>query len=76
MNGLQLDRLSFIPSSISTMEFALESSLEYMRERSAFGKSIDQFQVLRHRIAELYSEVEALKSFSYYCCQLYNVWYL
>ena len=72
MNGLQLERLCFMPSSIATMEFAISESLSYMKERKAFGKSINKFQVLRHRIAQLSSEIEALKVFSYYCCNLYD----
>jgi len=72
MNGLQLERLCFLPSSIATMEFAISESLNYMKERNAFGKSINEFQVLRHRIAQLSSEIEALKVFSYHCCDLYD----
>ena len=72
MNGLQLERLCFMPSSIATMEFAISESLSYMNERKAFGKSINKFQVLRHRIVQLSSEIEALKVFSYYCCSLYD----
>ena len=72
MNGLQLERLCFMPSSIATMEFAISESLSYMNERKAFGKSINKLQVLRHRIAQLSSEIEALKVFSYYCCSLYD----
>ena len=60
MNGLQLERLIFIPYSVASMEFAIEASLNYMSERKAFGKSIDKFQVLRHRIAKLSSKVQCL----------------
>ena len=72
MNGLQLERLIFLPSSIATMEFALSVSLNYMSQRKAFGRTIDRFQVLRHRIAQLSSEVEALKVFSYNCYDLFD----
>lgn len=72
MNGLQLERLCFIPASVCSMELAIKKSLEYMSERQAFGKSLDNFQELRHRIAQLSSEIEALKSFGYYCSNLYR----
>jgi hypothetical protein len=36
-----------------------------LREREAFGRSIDQFQALRHKVAELASEVEMVKQFNY-----------
>ena len=71
MNGLQLERLCFIPCSVVAMEYAIEKSLQYMSERTAFGRPINKFQVLRHRIAQLASEVEAMKAFSYHACELY-----
>lgn len=72
MNGLQLERTCFIPASVTTMEFAIEKSLQYMSEREAFGQPLNQFQVLRHRIAQLASEVEALKAFGYHVAEMYN----
>lgn len=72
MNGLQLERLCFLPSGVATMEFALSESLNYMSQRKAFGRTIDKFEVLRHRISQLSSDLEALKAFSYYCCDLFD----
>ncbi|MGB0840593.1 MAG: acyl-CoA dehydrogenase family protein, partial [Chitinophagales bacterium] len=37
MNGLQLERLCFIPGSVTAMETAISKSLQYMSERRAFG---------------------------------------
>lgn len=71
MNGLQLERLCAVPAAVVGMETAIQLSLQYMSERKAFGRSINKFQVLRHRIAQLASEVEALKAFSYHCCRMY-----
>ena len=72
MNGLQLERLIFVPSCIGAMEYAMSESIKYMKQRKSFGKTIDQFQVLRHKIATLSSKIESLKVFGYYCCELYN----
>ncbi len=72
MNGLQLERLCAVPAAVSGMEKAIRLSLQYMSERKAFGRPINKFQVLRHRIAQLASEVEALKAFSYHCCKMFN----
>ena len=72
MNGLQLERLCAVPAAVSGMEHAIQTTLQYMSERKAFGRPINKFQVLRHRVAQLASEVEALKAFSYHCCQLYG----
>ena len=72
MNGLQLERLIFVPSSIGAMEFAISESIKYMKQRKSFGQTIDKFQVLRHKIATLCSEIESIKVFGYHCCELYN----
>ena len=71
MNGLQLERIIGLPAAIVAMEQALAQSIQYLSERVAFGKPLDRYQVLRHRIAQLSSEVEALKSFTYQCCRMY-----
>jgi alkylation response protein AidB-like acyl-CoA dehydrogenase/putative sterol carrier protein len=72
MNGLQLERICSLPAGISSMEQAIQKALQYMSERHAFGRSLNKFQVLRHRIAQMASEVEALKSFVYTCARMYS----
>lgn len=72
MNGLQLERVCAIPAAITAMEEAIKGALQYMSERKAFGRPINKFQVLRHRIAQLSTEVESLKAFTYQCCRMYN----
>jgi len=47
-------------------------TLKYMSEREAFGRTINKFQVLRHRMAQLATEIEACKQFTLYCCRLHN----
>ncbi len=46
-------------------EFALDYAIGYMSERTAFGKTIDKFQALRHKVADMASEVEMCKEFNY-----------
>jgi alkylation response protein AidB-like acyl-CoA dehydrogenase len=43
-----------------------------MAERQAFGKKINQFQALRHRIADLASEITRAKYFNYYLAQMHQ----
>ncbi|MCL4113206.1 UNVERIFIED_CONTAM: hypothetical protein GTU68_002856 [Idotea baltica] len=72
MNGLQLERLVALPAGISSMENAISESLKYLAEREAFGRNLNRFQVLRHRLAIIMAEVEAQKSFVYQCCKIYD----
>ena len=65
MQHFALERLIMGVNAHARAEFALEYTLEYMGERTAFGKTIDKFQALRHTVAEMASEVEMVKSFNY-----------
>ena len=72
MGGLQLERLAGATAACAACEYALEYSLQYMAEREAFGRTLNKFQVLRHRVAQLASEIEATKYFVYHCCRLHS----
>lgn len=65
MNHFALERLVMGINAHARSEYALDYAIKYMAERHAFGKTIDQFQALRHKIADLASEVEMCKEFNY-----------
>lgn len=72
MGGLQLERLVGAIGAVAGCESALDYALEYMGQREAFGRPINKFQVLRHRVAQLASEIESARYFTYHCCQAHN----
>ena len=65
MNHFALERLVMGINAHARAEYALDYAIKYMAERHAFGKTLDQFQALRHKIADLASEVEMCKEFNY-----------
>ena len=65
MESLQTERLTVSQIAVGTMEYAYGLTLQYISEREAFGTSIDKFQVLRHKIADIATEIEAYKQFMY-----------
>ena len=65
MQHFALERLIMGVNAHARAEYALEYTKQYMSERTAFGKSIDRFQALRHRMSEMYTEVEIIKAFNY-----------
>ena len=69
MEHFALERLLMGVNAHARAEYALEYTLQYMEERKAFGKSINKFQALRHRIADRVSEVQMAKVFNYNICQ-------
>jgi alkylation response protein AidB-like acyl-CoA dehydrogenase len=46
-------------------EGALEEAVRYMRDRSAFGKKIGDFQGMRWKVADMYIEIEAARGLLY-----------
>lgn len=72
MGGLQVERLAGAIMGYAASEAAMQYTLQYMAERSAFGRPINKFQVLRHRMAQLASEIESCKQFVLHCCRLNN----
>lgn len=71
MQRFELERLTLALGAIASSEWAIEYTLQYMNERKAFGKTINKFQVLRHRIAQLSAELESIKTFTYHVCQMH-----
>ncbi|WNJ18891.1 acyl-CoA dehydrogenase family protein [Pontibacter sp. G13] len=72
MGGLQLERLIGAIAGVAGAQHALEYALQYMSERHAFGRPINKFQVLRHRVADLSTEIESAKAFVYQCSRMHN----
>ena len=65
MQHFAMERLIMGINGHARAEFALDYALGYMKEREAFGKTIDKFQALRHSVAEMASEIEMCKEFNY-----------
>jgi len=65
MQHFALERLIMGVNAHARAEFALDYAVNYMQERIAFGKSLDKFQVLRHKIAEMASKVDMCREYNY-----------
>ena len=65
MQHFALERLIMGINSHARAEFALDYAKQYMSERTAFGKTINKFQALRHRFADLYADMEICREFNY-----------
>ena len=60
-----IERLVMGVNAHARAEFALEYTLNYMSERTAFGKQLDKFQALRHKYVDLYADMEICKAYNY-----------
>ncbi|MEX5576243.1 acyl-CoA dehydrogenase family protein [Pseudophaeobacter sp. A-200-2] len=63
MMGLDGGRLNIASCSLGAAQTALNMTLQYMSERKAFGQSIDQFQGLQFRLADMEIELQAARTF-------------
>ena len=63
MKGLDGGRINIAACSIGGAQAALDKALTYMSERKAFGQSLDRFQALQFRIADMATELEAARTF-------------
>ena len=62
MKGLDGGRLNITACSVGGAQAALDKTLDYMRERKAFGKRLDEFQALQFRLADMAIELEAART--------------
>lgn len=65
MQHFALERLVMGINAHARAEYAVDYAIQYMSERQAFGKTLDKFQALRHKVAEMASQVEMCKEFNY-----------
>jgi hypothetical protein len=63
MQGLDGGRLNMAACSLGAAQEALDRTLVYMRERKAFGQSLDSFQALQFRLADMETELAAARIF-------------
>ncbi|MFZ3583588.1 acyl-CoA dehydrogenase family protein [Loktanella sp. DJP18] len=63
MKGLDGGRLNIAACSLGAAQSALDQTRAYMSERKAFGKSIDQFQALQFRLADMEIALQSARIF-------------
>lgn len=69
MAGLNGERLFCAAQGIGMAQRTMEDLLAYVTERQQFGRPIGTFQALRHRIADLVTEVECCRLITYNAAQ-------
>lgn len=72
LNAFNTQRCLNPSISLGLAEGAFEEAVKYARDRSAFGRSIGEFQAIRHKLAEMYRDIEASRSILYRACATAN----
>lgn len=71
MQQFQEERMYVAAMSLKSMELCIDETYAYTSQRQAFGKPLIANQVIQFRLAELQSEVEALRALIYRACEGY-----
>ena len=69
--GLQRERVMAAVLALAGAAQALEDTTAYLRERQAFGGPLGDKQVLRHRVADMATEIEAARQLVHHAAALY-----
>ena len=65
MRGLSVERVIIAAMSLGSAERALDDVTAYVKQREQFGQTISSFQAIRHRIADLATEIAFCRAFVY-----------
>ncbi|NNL78052.1 MAG: acyl-CoA dehydrogenase [Desulfobacterales bacterium] len=65
MENFQAERLQLAVMANMTSQIVLEESINYARQREAFGKPLSGFQAIRHKIVDMATQVEVSREFTY-----------
>ena len=71
MGNFQWERLSLALGAIGAADDILQNALAYTRERQAFGQAVAKFQVVKHRLADMATELEAARQLTYHALRLH-----
>jgi acyl-CoA dehydrogenase len=65
MGNFQNERLQLALMANTTAQLAYEESIKYVKQRQAFGRPLEGFQVIRHKLADMATQIEASREFTY-----------
>ena len=63
MMGLDGGRLNIAAAALGGAQFAYDKALAYAKDRQAFGRSIDQFQSLQFKLADMHTALDAARCY-------------
>jgi len=69
MSGLDYERVVLSAGSLGIMQAAMDIVLPYVHERQQFGKPIGSFQLMQAKLADMYTTMNAAKSYVYMVAQ-------
>jgi acyl-CoA dehydrogenase len=71
MANFQWERLTMALGAVSAAEYVMELTLKYAKDREAFGRPIANFQVTRHKFAEMATKIEAGRALTMHALRMH-----
>jgi acyl-CoA dehydrogenase len=71
MANFAWERLAMALGAVGGMQKLFEKTLEYAKERRAFGRAIGSFQAIRHKFAEMSTTIETSRALTYHALRLF-----
>lgn len=65
MSGLDYERLVLAGGPLGIMQAAMDIVVPYVRDRQQFGKAIGEFELVQGKLADMYTRMNAAKSYVY-----------
>ena len=65
MSGLDYERAVGVGGSLGIMQAVMDNIIPYLHERKQFGCSIGEFQLMQGKLADIYTVLQAARSFAY-----------
>lgn len=72
MQNFQDERLVISVACVAEAQQALEDTIAYAKERAAFGQTLAEFQVIRHKLADMAIAIETARQLVYHTARLYQ----
>ena len=69
MSGLDYERLVLAGGPLGIMQAAMDISIPYIRDRQQFGQAIGEFELVQGKVADMYTLMNACKSYTYTVAQ-------
>jgi alkylation response protein AidB-like acyl-CoA dehydrogenase len=67
---IQYERLTLAVLAIGGAQVAFEWAFKYAGERTQFGKKLSEFQVIRHKLADMATEIEIIRAYCYHVAEM------
>ncbi|MBS3759625.1 MAG: acyl-CoA dehydrogenase family protein [Desulfobacterales bacterium] len=66
------NRIQIAAMALGTAQGAFDRALAYIKEREQFGKKLAQFQITRHKIADMANRIEGARYLTYYAATCFD----